>query len=75
MWFFILSIAAPLSLCAHPKLANFATEEPHSSYETWRVKQRRSEKPEKITRNEKKSQEIIYKIDMFHHVPWILMHL
>lgn len=75
MWFFSLVLLYRGSLlCAHPKLAKFATE--RRRLRTKETKRRKkTEKPEKITRNEKKSREIIYKIDMFHHVPWILMHL
>lgn len=69
-YFIYCVCASPLSTSAHPKLANSSST----------VNCIAAEKPEKITRNrranerERRNQrEIIYKIDMFHHVPWILM--
>lgn len=60
------------------KLANISTAPKRTSNTSNRIvavvgHSREKSQPEKITRKEKKSQEIIYKIDMFHHVPWILM--
>lgn len=67
-YFIYCVCASPLSTSAHPKPRQYS----------WL--HRSAEKPEKITRNgranerERRNQrEIIYKIDMFHHVPWILM--